>query len=385
MAGYVQDNAGSVRGVALRATRLGPDGTPVANGNVGCDSYMTGGFIRFTFTPAYSTGDEIEIKNAAGEVCVYFKMPDTLKNVGFNLEICDPDPVLTEMLVGGDILTVAFGDALAPPGTTTGQTAAVGYAAESIGVEATPYGVAVEVWAQAVVGGKAANIAPYWHYVFPYVTFRLDGDRVLENGALATVFVGTGGGNAAFGTGPNLDTTGVTPSPSATAWDWNFASFADRPYMYARSIDAPVGLRGCFVNLGIPVTTITAGSPATLTPINATRPANLGALTLAGALGNTTSWTAGQYVVLGDGTEAYWDGNSWELGRKAATVITATSATAGIPGHYNPTGAANPANLAGLASVTAVPTTAWSTGQYVNLADASRAHWTGSAWAANPA
>jgi hypothetical protein len=383
MPGYIQDNAASVRGVALRVTRLGPDGATVTG--TPCDVYLSPGFITATFTPAYSTGDEIEVKNAAGEVCVYFKMPDTLKNVGLNLAICDPDPVLTEMLVGGDVLTAGFGDALAPPGTEDGDSAAIGYAAESIGIEANPYGVSIEVWAQAVVGGKAANTAPYWHYVFPYATFRLDGDRVLENGALATVFVGTGGGNAAFGTGPNMDTAGVSPVPADTAWDWAFASYADRPYMYARAVDAPVGLRGCFVNLGVPITAITAGIPSTYTPTNATRPLSLGALTALGALGNTTAWTVGQYVVLGDGSEAYWDGNSWELGRKPASVIAATGAVAGIPGHYTPTGAANPANLAGLSSVTASPTSAWTTGQFVNLADASRAHWTGSAWAANAA
>lgn len=383
MATYVQDNAASVRGVSLRVTRLGADGAPAVG--TPCDAYITGGFITFSFTPAYAEGDEVQVKNAAGEVCVYFKMPDTLQNVGLNLEICDPDPVLTQMLVGGEVLTVDFGNALAPPETEEGDMAAVGYAAEAIGVQAAPYGVAIEIWAQAVVNGKAANTAPYWHYLFPFANFRLDGDRVVENGALATVFVGTGGGNAAFGTGPNLDTTGVSPTPSATAWDWAFPAYTDRPYLYARSIDAPVGLKGCFGNLGIPVTGITAGIPATLTPSNGTRPATLTALTAAGALGNSTVWTTGQYVVLGDGSEAYWDGNSWELGRKPATVITAVSASAGIPGHYNPTGAANPANLAALSGVTAIPSSAWTSGQYVNLADASKAHWTGTAWAANAA
>lgn len=379
MAGYVQDNAASVRGVAMRATRLGIDGAPTTG--TPCDSYITGGFINFSFTPTYAEGDEVQVKNAAGEVCVYFKLPDTLQNVTLNLEICDPDPVLTQMLVGGEVLTAAFGSELAPPGTEVGDIAAIGYAAESIGVQAAPYGVALEIWAQAVVGGKAANVAPYWHYLFPYANFRLDGDRVVENGALATVFAGTGGGNAAFGAGPNLDTSGVSPTPAATAWDWGFPAYTDRPYLYSRSIDAPVGLRGCFANLGIPVTAITAGIPATLTPTNGTRPASLAALTTAGALGNTTAWTTGQYLVLGDGSEAYWDGNSWEYGRKPATVITATGAIAGIPGHYTPTGAANPANLAAMSGITASPTTAWTTGQYVNVADGTKANWTGSAWA----
>lgn len=383
MPGYVQDNAASVRGVALRVSRLGADGAPDVGSS--CDAYLTGGFITFTFTPAYSEGDEVQTKNAAGEVCVYFKMPDTLQNVGLNLEICDPDPVLTEMLVGGDVLTVSSSSPLAPPGTEVGDTVAVGYAAEAIGVQAQPYGVALEVWAQAVVNGKAANTAPFWHYLFPYASFRLDGDRVLENGALATVFVGTGGGNAAFGKGPNMDTAGVSPVPTETAWEWTFPELTSRPYLYTRSVDAPVGLKGCFANLGVPVTAITAGTPATLTPSDATRPANLGALTDLGALGNSTAWSTGQYVTLRDVSEAHWDGNSWELGRKPGSVIAATGAVAGDPGHYTPTGAANPANLAALSTVTANPTTAWTTGQFVNLADASKANWSGADWEAGEA
>jgi hypothetical protein len=377
---YVQDNAASVRGLALRVTRLGADGAPVVG--TSCDVYLSGGFIQFTFTPAYSTGDEIEIKNAAGEVCTYFKMPDTLKNVTSSLEICDPDPILTQLLVGGEVLEAEFNSALAPVGTQSGDQVAAGYAAEHIGIEANPYGVAVEVWAQAVVGGKAANVAPYWHYVFPYQKYSLNGDRVLQNGNLATVFAGTGGGNAAFGRGPNLDLTDVSPAPAGGAFDWNFPSYTERPYLYARSMAAPIGLKGCFANLGIPVTAITAGAPATFTPVDATRPASLGALTDLGALGNTTAWATGQYVVLADGSESFWDGNSWEFGRKPGTVITATSATAGDPGHYLPAGAANPANLAALSTVTAVPTTAWTSGQFVNVADGTKANWTGSAWAA---
>jgi hypothetical protein len=116
--------------------------------------------------------------------------------------------------------------------------------------------------------------------------------------------------------------------------------------------------------------------------VDATRPADLGALTDLGALGNTTAWPTGNYVVLADSSEAYWDGNSWELGRKPGTTITATSATMGDPGHFLPSGAANPANLAAMSGITAVPSTAWTTGTFVNLADASKASWTGSAWQA---
>jgi hypothetical protein len=59
---------------------------------------------------------------------------------------------------------------------------------------------------------------------------------------------------------------------------------------------------------------------------------------------------------------------------------TATGAVAGTPGTYTPSGASAPANLAATSTVTASPTTAWTTGQYVVLGDTSHAHWNATAW-----
>jgi hypothetical protein len=66
-------------------------------------------------------------------------------------------------------------------------------------------------------------------------------------------------------------------------------------------------------------------------------------------------------------------------------AVTATGATAGTPGTFTPAGSLAPANLAAMTGITATPATAWTVGQYVTLGDASKAHWSSSAWAANPA
>jgi len=60
--------------------------------------------------------------------------------------------------------------------------------------------------------------------------------------------------------------------------------------------------------------------------------------------------------------------------------VVATGATAGAPGTFTPAGASAPADLAALAAVTANPATAWTTGQFVTLADASEAFWDGDTW-----
>jgi len=64
-------------------------------------------------------------------------------------------------------------------------------------------------------------------------------------------------------------------------------------------------------------------------------------------------------------------------------AIVATGAGPGTgTGTFTPAGATPPANLAALSGVTASPATNWTTGQYIQLADGSRANWNGTAWVA---
>lgn len=63
----------------------------------------------------------------------------------------------------------------------------------------------------------------------------------------------------------------------------------------------------------------------------------------------------------------------------------ATGATAGSPGAFTPADSNRPDDLAGMAGVTASPTSAWTTGQFVVTEDGSEVHWTGTAWAAGEA
>lgn len=65
--------------------------------------------------------------------------------------------------------------------------------------------------------------------------------------------------------------------------------------------------------------------------------------------------------------------------------VIATGATSGTPGSFTPAGAYAPPNLAGMTGITASPTTAWTTGQYVTLGDGSKAHWDSDSWEVGPA
>jgi hypothetical protein len=69
------------------------------------------------------------------------------------------------------------------------------------------------------------------------------------------------------------------------------------------------------------------------------------------------------------------------------SVGMATGADAGTPGSFTPAGSTVPADLAELqaSSIVANPSTAWTTGQYVELGDASQASWNGTGWVAGAA
>ena len=84
-----------------------------------------------------------------------------------------------------------------------------------------------------------------------------------------------------------------------------------------------------------------------------------------------------------------WSDFEWDcVGEPVLGAATpATGATAGTPGGWTPAGSVPPATVAELTSstITASPATAWTTGQYVTVADGSKAHWDAAAWTAGVA
>lgn len=212
-----QDYASSIMGVAIRVSKLTPTGAIATGASA---SYVTSKFVSLSFTPEYEAGDEFTQKAADGTVCSSLKAPDTLKRVNISIALCDPDPEFTETLAGGTLLMGS--------GTTAGKT--VGWKAPAVGIDATPNGVAIEVWSKAIAGGKTATGGAFFHWIFPYAQMHISGDRVIENGMLATNFEGWAVGNAAFSTSVTALTT--KPSPS-----WAYTS--ESAMAYSRTDAAP--------------------------------------------------------------------------------------------------------------------------------------------------
>jgi len=218
-----QEYAASIQGVSIRVTRLDASGNLL---NQPGDSYTTSAFMRLSFTPEYEEGDEITEKGANGAVCVTYKSPDTLKRITMELAICEPDPELTQLISGGLLLRKNLGT------YASADRKSVGWSSPAVGDDPAGYGVAIETWSNAIIDGKKASSLPYFHWVFPYAKLRLSGDRVIENGLLASSFQGYGLGNTAFSVG--LDGR------------WEFPVSTERPYSYARSSWAPTGRKGFY-------------------------------------------------------------------------------------------------------------------------------------------
>jgi hypothetical protein len=263
-----QEYAASIQGVSIRVTRLDSVGNLLTGP---ADSYTTSAFMRISFTPEYEEGDEITEKGANGVVCVTYKAPDTLKRITMELAICEPDPELSALISGGLLLRKNLG--------TSGQPdhKSIGWAAPGVGDDPAGNGVAIEAWSHAVKDGKRAGVLPYFHWIFPYVKMRQSGDRVIENGMLATTFEGFGLGNASFQAGVD--------------GRWEFPIAAERPYAYARADWAPTGLSGFYTwtdGTGpVVFTSPTAKQPTTirLTAAAATVTDNKSTLTFSAAPG----------------------------------------------------------------------------------------------------
>lgn len=218
-----QEYAASIQGVSIRVTRLDASGNLL---NAAGDSYTTSGFLRLSFTPEYEEGDEMTEKGADGTVCVTYKSPDTLKRITMELAICEPDPELTQLISGGLLLRKNLGTYASP------DRKSIGWSSPATGDDPAGNGVAIECWSFAIIDGKKAATLPYFHWVFPYAKLRQSGDRVIENGMLATTFEGYGLGNTNFSDG--LDER------------WEFPVATERPYSYARSYWAPTGRKGFY-------------------------------------------------------------------------------------------------------------------------------------------
>jgi hypothetical protein len=117
------DNAGSVYAIGARFTRLDADGAPMAGAG---NAYVTKALVTAGIGLEYEDGQEITQANGAGQLCVSYRAPDTVKRGTISdLKFCSPDPNILAFLMGGSVVTragTAEVQTVTITGTPTGGT-----------------------------------------------------------------------------------------------------------------------------------------------------------------------------------------------------------------------------------------------------------------------
>lgn len=204
MASHVTKCLSLVKGRRIRVTRLDSCGRPI----YGDDSQVVSkGFISVAYTANTTESDEINVPNAAGEVCVYEPSVTSLVGYGIEIQFCNVDPELLALVTGQNVV-------LAADGTTV-----VGFDIDTkIGLENSNF--ALELWAGSPTGDACSTAGAqgsYGYILLPFVTGGILGDFTVENAAVTFTITGanTKEGNS-WGVGPYdvmLDNS-PTPAPS---------------------------------------------------------------------------------------------------------------------------------------------------------------------------
>jgi hypothetical protein len=195
---------GSAQVCAIRVARLNTDCTFVSGAN---NSVATSAIVRLASSPEYSPGEDFEMKNGCGQICVSMKNCDQLKRMNLGLELCTRDPALVELLSGASLITDGAD--------------IIGYSRRGIG-SACPSPVSVEIWTKAMTINNTCapavegyGDAKWWRVIWPKATFTL-GDVAFANEVATLSLAGFAENNPNFTTGPFEDVpAGVTLDTSS--------------------------------------------------------------------------------------------------------------------------------------------------------------------------
>jgi hypothetical protein len=285
-----------VRGRAMRVTRLDGCGAVV----LGPDSQVVSdGFITVALTANTDEGTTISVTNAAGKVCILDEPCPQFTGYTAEVAFCGVDPDLYKLMTGQPVILNAAGEA-------------VGFKMNS-SVDACDSGFALEVWSNVPAAVcEEGEGQQYGYFLIPFLRGGVIGDFTIGNDAVNFTLAGASSkdGNA-WDTGPYnvVPAAGGAPGKLLDGLDP-----MDHLHVQLTSIAPPAATCGGAA-LGVPATTATAGTPGTYTPANSYGPANF--TSMAGLTASPTgTWTSGQYIVLGDGSLAHWNGTAWTTGAK---------------------------------------------------------------------
>lgn len=185
----------SVRGTRMRLTRLDECCTPLAAA-APCAMIVSKGFVSVAYEPEISEAEEIERKNANGDICVSDPGCDVLKWVNTTLTLCKVDPDILNFVTGAPLVLDA-------DGKNVGNRIQTG--------EACKVNFALEVWTD-IPGAvcSTTNAKQYGYFLAPCIGGGILGDWTIENDALDLELNAKARSASGWGNGPyNVDDNGV--------------------------------------------------------------------------------------------------------------------------------------------------------------------------------
>lgn len=312
----------------MRVTALDGCGRPKPGG---CATVVSEGFVSVAFTANTDTGTEISVTNAAGKVCVRDTPCPVFTGYTVEITFCEVDPDLLALVTGQQSVY-------------SQQTQdAVGFRMNS-DISACDSGFSLELWSNvpgfACDPGDAAAQGAFGYLLVPFLQGGVLGDFTIGNDAVSFVVSGAG---TKTGSGWGVGPYDVVPDQSGAAGPLSAEiDKGDHLHIEVTNVAPPEPSCGCTA-LGTPATGATSGAPGTWTPTNSYAPANLTELMAGSVVASpTTAWTAGQYVVLGDGSRVTWDGTAWLTTTPQVTVTAQSASTDGSTVEATPTETTTP-------------------------------------------
>ena len=178
----------SIQGLALRVTRLDTCCAPATG--TSCDYAVSESFVTLNLTAEIEEPDEFIVKLANGRLCINETGCATLKRFNVEIEVCNADPDLFEIISGVTTVAAYNGDI-------------VGFQIDSDLGECNKF--ALEFWTK-VVGDQCTDpttgAAQYLYWVMPCLSNGRIGDLTIENGPLTWTLTADAVPSAAWGRGP---------------------------------------------------------------------------------------------------------------------------------------------------------------------------------------
>lgn len=190
----------------IRVARLDTNGVPTVGAN---NMYVSNALVSIGFAWEVQDGDEITQNNGCGEQVLNFKAPSSLRRGNITIQLVTPDPQLSEMLSGGDVLT---------------SGAKVGLSAPPLGALAENP-ISIEVWAKRIRAGHLDSTNGYAWWVYPWISNVRPDDHTQENAPLLPGFIGEAYENDNWFDGP--------------ANDWPLPNQSDRVYQWLPTNSIP--------------------------------------------------------------------------------------------------------------------------------------------------